>query len=93
MLVSTDLDPAKSKTKCLLFSRRKVASPVENVLLNGDLLPWVDTAKHLSKHLSSKVSFACDSHETRTDLLQKRVIMFDKVHQIQQQFVYYNPRS
>ena len=92
MLFSTDPDPAKRKTKCLLFSRRKVASPVENVLLNGDLLPWVETAKHLGNHLSSKVNHACYSPETRTDLLQKRAILFDKVHQIQQQFGYYNPR-
>jgi hypothetical protein len=54
MLFSTDPDPAKSKTKCLLFSRRKVASPVENALLNGDLLPWVETAKHLGNHLSAR---------------------------------------
>ena len=62
------------------------------ISLNGDLLPWVETAKNLGNHLSSKVNFACYSPETRTYLLQKRAILFDKVHQIQQQFGYYNPR-
>ena len=92
MLFSTDTDPAKSKTKCLLFSRDKLHSQVMNVTLNGDLLPWVETAKHLGNHLSSKINFAFYSPETRTDLLMKRAILFDKVHQIQQQFGYYNPR-
>ena len=52
----------------------------------------METAKHLGNHLSSKVNHACYSPETRTDLLQKRAILFDKVHKIQQQFGYYNPR-
>ena len=52
----------------------------------------VPTAKHLGNHLSSKINFSSYSPETRTDLLQKRAILFDKVHQIQQQFGYCNPR-
>ena len=32
------------------------------------------------------------SPETKTDLLCKRAILFDKVHQIQQQFGYYDPK-
>jgi hypothetical protein len=92
MSFSTDMDPSKSKTKCLFFSRNKLDSQVRQVVLNGDLLPWVPTAKHLGNHLSSKNNFSSYSPETRTDLLQKRAILFDKVHQIQQQFGYCNPR-
>ena len=92
MLFSTDPDPSKSKTKCLFFSRERNADQVSNVRLNGDLLPWVKTAKHLGNYLSSKLNFSCHAPETRTDLLCKRAILFDKVHQIQQQFGYYNPR-
>ena len=47
MSFSTDMDPSKSKTKCLFFSRDKLDSQVRNVVLTGDLLPWVTTAKHL----------------------------------------------
>jgi hypothetical protein len=92
MQFSTDPNPAKSNTKCLLFSRDKLDGQVKNVRLNGDLLPWVETAKHLGNHLSNKLNFTSYSPETRTDLLRKRAIMFDKVHQIQQQFGYCHPR-
>ena len=92
MLFSTDPDPAKSKTKCLFFSRKRRSGQVENVRLNGDKLPWVESAKHLGNHLSSKIQLSCFSPETKTDLLKKRAILFDKVHQIQQQFGKYHPR-
>ena len=39
MLFSTDSDPAKSKTKCLFFSRNRSAEAIENVKLNGNDLP------------------------------------------------------
>ena len=64
---------------------------VMKVKLNGDLLPWVDTAKHLGNHLSSRLTLASSSPETKTDILIKRAILFDKVHQVQQQFGYYHP--
>ena len=63
-----------------------------NVTLNGDTLPWVTTAKHLGNQLSSKLSFSTFSPETRTDILCKRAILFDKIHQVLQQFGYYEPR-
>ena len=92
MQFSTDADPAKSKTKCLIFSRTIKAEQVSNVRLNGDNLPWVKTAKHLGNLLSSKIDLSCSAPDTKTDLLQKRAILFDKVHQILQQFGYLNPR-
>ena len=92
MLFSTDPKPSKSKTKCMLFSRFKSADTIPCVKLNGDSLPWVPTAKHLGNHLSSNLeNFPC-SPETKTDLLCKRAILFDKVHQVQQQFGYYDPQ-
>ena len=92
MLFSTDPNPAKSKTKCLFFSRTKSSDQILNVELNGDLLPWVTTAKHLGNNLSTKINFSSYSPETKSDLLCKRAILFDKVHQILQQFGCYNPR-
>ena len=92
MLFSTDPNPVKSKTKCLLFSRDITPDQVLQVQLNGDNLPWVDTAKHLGNHLSSKLNLSSYIPETSTDLLKKRAILFDRVHQIQQQFGYLNPR-
>ena len=92
MQFSTDPNPSKSKTKCMLFSKVKTADQILNLRLNGDVLPWVDTAKHLGNHLSTRLDFSCSSPETKTDLLCKRAIFFDKVHQLQQQFGQYHPR-
>ena len=91
MLFSTDPVPAKSKTKCLFFSRKRSSDQIKNVTLNGDNLPWVASAKHLGNHLSSKLNFSSYSPETKTDILCKRAILFDKVHQILQQFGFYKP--
>ena len=92
MIFSTDPNPAKSKTKCLYFSRKGKGSQVKNVKLNGDILPWVESAKHVGNVLSSKLSFSCYSPDTKSDLLVKRAVFFEKVHQIQQQFGSYHPR-
>ena len=92
MLFSTDPLPSKSKTKCLFFSKSRSADQIPKVKLNGDHLPWVTTAKHLGNHLSSKLHLSPVSPETKTDLLCKRAILFDKIHQVQQQFGYYEPR-
>ena len=92
MLFSTDPVPAKSKTKCLFFSRKRTSDQIKNVTLNGDILPWVATAKHLGNQLSSRLNLSSFSPETKTDILCKRAILFDKVHQVVQQFGYYEPR-
>ena len=88
----TDPNPVKSKTKCMLLSATRKSDQVRNVELNGDLLSWVETAKHLGNHLSSKINSACRSPDTRTDLFCKEAIFFDSVHQVQQQFGYHDPQ-
>ena len=92
MLFSTEPVPSKSKTKCMLFSRHKSADQILNLQLNGNILQWVSTAKHLGNHLSSKLNLSPLSPETKTDLLCKRAILYDKVHQVQQQFGYCDPK-
>ena len=54
MLFSTDPDPVKSKTKCMLFSKKDITA--EKVKLDNNELPWVTSAKHLGSLLSSKVN-------------------------------------
>ena len=73
------------------FSRNRSADDVENVFLNGDKLPWVTSAKHLGNLLSSKLNLSLFCPETKSDLLSKRAILFDKVHQVMQQFGYLEP--
>ena len=91
MQFSTDPVPAKSKSKCLFFSRTRSSNDIDNVILNGNKLPWVTTAKHLGNHLSSKLNLSFFCPETKTDLLCKRAILFEKVHQVMQQFGYLDP--
>ena len=64
---------------------------VPNVLLNGNKLPWVKTAKHLGNYLSTKIDMSILCPETKTDLLIKRAVLFERVHQIMQQFGYMQP--
>ena len=45
---STNPDPEKSKTKCLVFSKKQQDRlNVAPINLNGDPLPWVTSVKHL----------------------------------------------
>ena len=92
MLFSTDPVPAKSKTKCMFFSRMRSSDQIHNVKLNGDTLPWVDTAKHLGNYLSTKLNSSFCSPETKTDIRCKRAIFFSNVHQVFQQFGSYEPK-
>ena len=58
---STDVDPIKSKTKCVIFTKVKNAREnVGPILLNGDPLPWVDEVKHLGNILEYNNSMQRD---------------------------------
>ena len=63
---STDVDPKKSKTKCVIFTKVKNARKnVYPIMLNGDPLPWVDEVKHLGNILEY-------NNTMRKDCLTKR---------------------
>ena len=91
MLFSTDKDPNKSKTKCMFFSCDRSQDNVMPVILNGNKLPWANSAKHLGNYLSTKISYNTKSPDMKSDLLCKRGMLFDSVHKIQQQFGYCHP--
>ena len=90
MLFSTDPDPTKSKTKCMIFSKKDLIA--QKVILNNDELPWVTSAKHLGSLLSSKVNLNPVSSDTENDLNQKKAIFFSKVHELHQCYNYCDPR-
>ena len=76
MKFSTNADPTKSKTKCVIFTKN--ASERKNVLpiiLNGNKLAYVDEVKHLGHHLyfDNNMSKDCDI---------KRGKFIGKVHSI-----------
>ena len=77
---STNVDPVKSKTKCVVFSKvKKARENVAPIILNGDPLPWVDRVKHLGNMLESDNSM-------RADCLAKRGAFIGKVNSLLQEF-------
>ena len=90
MQFSTDVDPAKSKTKCMKFSRNPREIPC--VYLNVNQLPWVSSAKHLGNLLSNKVRHGPVSCDSTPDLSQKKAIFFSKVHELIQCYGYCDPK-
>ena len=82
---STNDDPVKSKTKCLIFSKVKSArTNVAPIILNGDPLPWVDSVKHLGNILDYENSM-------KKDCLTKRGNLIGKVNSLFQEFTYVTP--
>ena len=89
MQFSTDPVPAKSKTKCLHFTKRN--REVKPLILNDNDLPWVERASHLGNTLTTKITQNPLGMDTSSDLLQKRAIFFQKVHELKQAYGFYNP--
>ena len=92
MLFSTDSNPIKSKTKCMFYTMESRAKEPLPVILNGDPLPWVETAKHLGHILTTDIIKDYAYPNTNKDLLVKRAIYFDKVHSLVQEFGFCSKR-
>ena len=90
MQFSTDPIPSKSKTKCLHFTVKK--RTVQPLKLNNVDLPWVDRAQHLGNTLTTDISMFPLGMNSSRDLLQKRAIFFQKVHELKQAYGCYEPR-
>jgi hypothetical protein len=81
ILFSTDPNPSRSKSKCLWFHGKsgQVTYPAP-ILLNGDALPWVDTATHLGHELHQLCNMDFDAKCKRASYIQKTTTireMFD----------------
>ena len=82
---STSKNPAKSKTKCIIFSRKaRDTVGIVPVKLNGDDLPWVPELKYLGNILE------CSNSMTR-DIAVKRGKFIGKVNSLSQEFHYASP--
>ena len=81
----THPNSAKSKTKCIAFSRRPVdTSKLAPVMLNEQKLPWVEKIVHLGCILDSRNSM-------RDDILDKRGKFIGKVNSLLQEFHFASP--
>ena len=80
----TNIDPAKSKTKCIVFSQKKIRINLQELKLGGHRLPWVSHVKHLGHTLQSDNSMSMDMN-------QKRGAFISKVSSLMQEFHYATP--
>ena len=77
---STNPNPDKSKTKCIVFSKKtKDLKDVAPIMLNNDPLPWVQQVKHLGNILQ------CDN-SMNIDCTIKRGKFIGKVNSLLQEF-------
>jgi hypothetical protein len=83
---STNPDESKSKTKCIVFSKKpKELKNVAPIMLNGDPLPWVQQVKHLGNMMQFDNSM-------KVDCTQKRGKFIGKVNSLLQEFHFVEPR-
>ena len=75
---STDVDPRKSKTKCIAWMRH--ARPLPKLQLCGNLLPWVNEIIHLG------VTITNDVNTLNADMYIKRARYIAKNIEINQEF-------
>ena len=68
---STDPDPKKSKTKCVLFTSENRKSYPVNISLDGKQLPWVDRIEHLGHILQQNGSMEADASRARASFMAK----------------------
>ena len=82
---STNEIASKSKTKCILFSQKKIPS-IAPVKLDGNSLPWVSDIKHLGNILEMNNSM-------KKDVNCKRGQFIGRVNSLSQEFYFADPHS
>ena len=80
----TNLNPYKSKTKCIAFSQKKSKIVPNELKLGEHFLPWVPQVKHLGHTLQADNSMSIDMN-------QKRGAFIGKVNSLMQEFHYAAP--
>ena len=69
LIFSTDHNPAKSKTKCVMFCGNNSSNYPVPVLLDGKQLPWVQKAEHLGHIFDQNLSMESDSYRARASFM------------------------
>ena len=68
---STDPNPNKSKTKCILFKGKHRVQPPAPVQLDGKDLPWVPSLEHLGHTLHESMSMETDCKRARSSFMRR----------------------
>ena len=82
---STDKNPNKSKTKCMIFLKKQRV--IEPLNLNGNVLPFTSTAKHLGHFLDNS------RYSIKKDMKTKRAMVVQKNSEICQEFSFTHPST
>ena len=71
---SPHLDPAKSKTKGIIFSKSPLRYSPENLVLDGNPLPWIEQAKYLGNTLTSiPDGWSKEARQKRAQYIEKNI--------------------
>ena len=77
---STDPDPRKSKTKCVLFCGKNNPVYPDPVKLDGKYLPWVPKIEHLGHVLHQSLSMSSDITRARASFMTRASDIREKLH-------------
>ena len=82
---STSTDIKKCKTKCMAFTKRKI--DLKDIKLNGKVLPWVTSAKHLGCKLTNNIN------GLSKDILEKRAQYINRANELDQEFYFAHAKT
>ena len=82
---STNIDPKKSKTKCLAFLKKE--RELKKIVLDGNDLPWWDSGKHIGNHIKNALN------GMQKDIRAKRATYIQKNCEINQEFHFAHPST
>ena len=91
IIISTNENIEKSKTKCIFFSHTKSDVNPASIVLKGVPLPWVDSWPHLGNDLNKHNLCIKAGSNMDEDLEKKRRKFVGKCHTLMQEFGFTSP--
>ena len=82
---STDVNPMKSKTKCIAYLRKD--RELKQLVLCGNKLPWVTVGKHVGQNITNK------ANGLKKDILIKRAKFIEQNNSLRQEFSFASPET
>ena len=82
---STHPEPKKSKTKGIIFSKKPLHYDPKQLSLNGDVLPWICSAKYLGSTIRNNMD------RFNSDCTEKRARYIEKNCELNQEFKHAHP--
>ena len=80
LMFSTDDDPKKSKTTCIIFRGKKRIKYPPPILLNGKELPWLDSCTHLGHTFNENLSMDNDVYRAKNSFTHRAADLRDQLY-------------